>query len=130
MSILRTVALSGLILSLSAAQALAHAALVSSAPAAGAAVAPTGRIELHFSEALVEKFSGAEVSSTRMMMGDKMMDHVMKIDGVTTALDPADKKAMIVTLKSPLTAGTYKLAWHAVAGDTHRSQGSYNFTIK
>ena len=75
MSILRTVALSGLILSLSAAQALAHAALVSSAPAAGAAVAPTGRIELHFSEALVEKFSGAEVSSTRMMMGEDFALH-------------------------------------------------------
>ena len=62
--------------------------------------ASPGRIELHFSEALVEKFSGAEVSSTRVMMGDKMMDHVMKIEGVTTTLDPADKKAMIVTLKT------------------------------
>jgi methionine-rich copper-binding protein CopC len=130
MSILRTVALSGVLLSLSAAQAFAHAALVSSVPAASATVAPPAGIELHFSEGLVEKFSGAEVSSTRMMMGDKMMDHVIKIDGVTTALDPADKKAMIVTLKSPLAAGTYKLAWHAVAGDTHRSQGSYSFTVK
>ena len=130
MSILRIAALSGVVLSLSAAQALAHAALVSSVPAANATVAPTSKIELHFSEGLVEKFSGAELSSTRMMMGTKMMDHVMKIDGVAASLDPGDKKAMIVTLKAPLGAGTYKLAWHAVASDTHRSQGSYSFTVK
>ena len=85
---------------------------------------------IRWREGLVEKFSGAELSSTRMMMGTKMMDHVMKIDGVAASLDPGDKKAMIVTLKAPLGAGTYKLAWHAVAGDTHRSQGSYSFTVK
>ena len=130
MSILRIAALSGVLLSLSAAQALAHATLVSSVPAASATVASTSKIDLHFSEALVEKFSGAELSSTRMMMGDKMMDHVMKIDGVSTALDPADKKTMIVTLKAPLAAGAYKLVWRAVAGDTHRSQGDHSFTVK
>lgn len=130
MSILRIVALSGAILSLSAAQAFAHAKLVSSTPAAGATVAATSKIELHFSEGLVEKFSGVEVSSTRMMMGDKMMDHVMKIDGATAAVDAADKKTLIVTLKAPLEAGTYKLDWHAVTSDTHRVKGSYSFTVK
>jgi methionine-rich copper-binding protein CopC len=130
MSTFRTLALAGAILSFTAAQALAHAGLTSSMPAAAATVAPTDHIELHFSEGLIGKFSGANVTSTRMLMDGKMMDHVMKIDGVAATLDPADKKRLILKLNTPLAPGSYKVAWHAVAGDTHRSQGSFSFIVK
>ena len=29
----------------------------------------------------------------------------------------------------PLAAGTYKVEWHAVSTDTHKTQGSYSFTV-
>jgi methionine-rich copper-binding protein CopC len=133
MSTLRTLTASAALaalVTLSAVPAFAHAGLASSIPAASATVAPTAKLELHFTEALEAKFSGAEVSATSMMMGGKMVDQVMKIDGIVAALDPADHKALILTLKTPLAAGTYKVAWHAVAADTHRSQGAYTFTVK
>jgi methionine-rich copper-binding protein CopC len=30
----------------------------------------------------------------------------------------------------PLAAGTYKVIWHATDADTHKTQGSYRFTVK
>ena len=58
-----------------------------------------------------------------MMMGGKLMAHVMKVDGVAAVLDPADHKTLLLTLKAPLTAGTYKVDWHVVSTDTHRLKG-------
>jgi methionine-rich copper-binding protein CopC len=33
-----------------------------------------------------------------------------------------------VALK-PLRAGVYKVIWHATAVDTHKTDGSFNFTV-
>jgi methionine-rich copper-binding protein CopC len=48
---------------------------------------------------------------------------------VTVAEATVASNRMSVTLK-PLAPGTYKVTWHAVSVDTHRTQGSYEFTVK
>lgn len=45
------------------------------------------------------------------------------------ALDPADDKAVVISLPGRLAAGTYTVHWTVVSVDTHRTQGTYTFTI-
>jgi methionine-rich copper-binding protein CopC len=107
--------------------AQAHPKLVSAIPAADSIVAKPGRIELHFSEKLVPAFSGVDLVMTAM---PGMSGHApMKMKGLATTVG-ADGKSLVVTPKGPLPAGDYKLNWHAVAGDSHRIQGSYVFKVK
>ena len=102
---------------LAAAQAQAHAKLVSSTPAEGAAVAAPKVLVLKFSEKLQPKFSGVALTGNNMAMASKVS--VAK-DGVT----------MTVTPVQPLTAGPYTLSWHAVTADTHKMEGKVNFTVR
>src|SRR3546814_17908475 len=72
-------------------------------------------------------FIGAWFAMTGM---PGMANHApMKIGGATTAVGE-DGKTLIVTLARPLTAGSYKVDWHAVAADTHRIVGSLTFTVR
>lgn len=105
----------------------AHPKLVASVPVANAATDGKGDIKLTFSEALVAQFSGMSVMMTDMP-GMKM-SAPMAVGAVTTTV-AADGKTLVGHLKSPLTTGTYSLAWHAVTADTHRVEGSYSFTVK
>jgi methionine-rich copper-binding protein CopC len=130
-SLFRTTAVAAAFLTLSATAALAHPHLLSSTPASGATVASTGTLVLHFSEALEPKFSGVTVSSKMtMVVNGAPMTHDMDVAGVSSAIDPKDKKSLIVTVKAPLKAGAYTVAWHAVSTDTHRLTGTYAFTVK
>lgn len=107
--------------------AQAHPKLVSATPAADSIVAKPAKIELHFSEKLVPALSGVDLVMTGM---PGMSSHApMKMKGLVTAVG-ADGKSLIVTPKAPLPAGDYKLNWHAVAGDSHRVEGSYVFKVK
>lgn len=130
-TLFRTAAVAAALMTLSATAALAHPHLVSSTPASSATVASTGTLVLHFSEALEPKFSGVTISSKMTMtVNGAPMTHDMEVSGVTSALDPKDKKTLIVTLKSPLQPGAYTVAWHAVSTDTHRLTGTYAFKVK
>ena len=98
----------------------AHPKLKSVSPAADVSskVSPT-EIKLNFSEGVIAKFSGLELK-----------DEAGKI--ITTGApvnDPADRKQLVVPLPSPLIAGRYKVAWHAVSEDTHRVKGEYSFEV-
>lgn len=97
-------------------QAQAHAKLVSSTPTADAIIAAPKEITLKFSEKLAPKFSGVEVGMPGMSTPVKVS--VAK-DGVTLVATPTE----------PLMAGAYKVTWHAVTTDTHRTTGTFNFTI-
>jgi methionine-rich copper-binding protein CopC len=105
---------------LTAAQAQAHAKLVSSTPAEGATVAAPKQLVLKFSEKLQPKFSG--VALTMPAMNNRAMATKVSVakDGVT----------MTATPTQPLTPGAYAVSWHAVTADTHRMQGTYNFTVR
>ena len=98
--------------------AYAHPKLVSATPAPNATVTKPGRVELHFSEKLMPKFTGA----------DLMTGGAVKVASVATV--GADGCTLVITPKSPLGAGRYSVAWHAVSVDTHRVTGNYAFAVK
>lgn len=41
-----------------------------------------------------------------------------------------DKSTLILTLAGALKPGVYKVAWSAVSVDTHRTEGSFSFTVR
>ena len=103
-----------------ASQALAHAHLISSDPAAKATVAAPRQVTLRFSETLNPRFSGAELSMPQMAnMAEPAKVAVSE-----------DKLSMVVTPKAPLSAGAHKVSWHAVTTDTHRTKGDFIFTVR
>lgn len=117
--ILSAAALLGAVSLLSASQALAHAALVKSDPAANATVAAPKAISLTFSEDLTPAFSGFDVS-----MGDGV-----KMTVKTTV--SKDRKTLVGVPTGPLKAGAYKISWHAAAADDgHKTTGTLAFTVK
>ena len=96
--------------------AQAHAHLMKSEPAANAAVAAPSVLHLEFSEKLEPKFSGVEV---------------MKASGGAVAVvGKVDGKLIDVSPKAALAPGGYKVLWHAVADDGHKSKGAFDFTVK
>ena len=105
-----------LALLMAAGQASAHAHLLNSAPVAGATAAAPKQLALSFSEKLEPKFSGLELTKA----------DGAKVDVSTAVTD----KAMTATPKAPLAAGAYKVMWHAVATDGHKTNGDYGFTVK
>lgn len=111
------VAVAGAAAMLAATGAQAHAKLVSSNPAANTTVAAPKAIILKFDEKLQPKFSGANLAMPGMATAAKVS--VGK-----------DGKTMMVQPKKPLMAGAYTVKWHAVTADTHRSQGTYTFTVR
>ncbi|OYZ43674.1 MAG: copper resistance protein CopC [Novosphingobium sp. 16-62-11] len=105
--------------------AFAHPKLVSASPAANTAVAKPTKLTLTFSENLVGPLSGIELVMTGM---PGMANHApMPIKGFKSE---AKGKVLTVTLPRALPAGTYSLKWHAVAGDQHRIEGQYAFTVR
>jgi methionine-rich copper-binding protein CopC len=108
-------------LSLIPTAALAHALLQKADPPVGGAVntSPT-EIRIDFSEGVEPAFSGIILTT-----GDNRVVPVGK-----TGVDPENPAVMIVKIGSKLAPGTYKVDWHAVAVDTHRTEGSFTFTVQ
>ncbi len=100
--------------------AWAHAFLDHAEPRVGSTVtnAPT-EIKIWFTQELEPVFSTLEVQDAQGQQVDKKDAH----------LDDKNKALFIVSLP-PLPDGTYTVTWHAVSVDTHRTQGSFEFTIK
>ena len=95
----------------------AHAFLQHASPGAGAMSAPPPKeIVLEFSEPLEPIFSGIEV--TDAMGRDMEADH------------PIVNGSILRVALKPLAPGAYRVAWHAVSVDTHRTEGAYRFTVK
>ncbi len=97
--------------------AMAHAFLQHAEPGAGATLKPAPvRVALDFSEKLEPAFSGVAVtdSSGRSVEGGAVV-----IRG----------NSMVVPLRT-LPPGTYRVVWHAVSVDTHRTEGAYTFAVK
>jgi methionine-rich copper-binding protein CopC len=96
--------------------AMAHAFLERASPAAGEGVhlGPT-KVELHFSEAIEPSFS--EISVTGADGGDMSAGNVT-VRGME----------MDLPLKM-LPPGRYRVTWHVVSADTHRTEGTYHFLI-
>ena len=98
---------------------------MSASPAPNAAVTKPARITLQFSEKLMPKFSGADLTMT----GHGGTTHApMKIS--TMAATTGDGRTLVITPKSPLSPGSYSVAWHVVSVDTHRVAGNFAFAVK
>ncbi|WP_347912132.1 copper homeostasis periplasmic binding protein CopC [Pseudomonas grandcourensis] len=103
---------------LAASSVFAHAHLKSQTPAADSTVAAPTQLRLEFSE-------GIEASFTKVTLTREGTPVAVK--ALTT--EGSDKKTLIVTPAAPLTAGAYKVEWHAVSVDTHKSEGAYAFKV-
>lgn len=97
----------------------AHAQLDHAQPGAGVklTVAPAV-VDLWFTEAVEPKFSSIVVQNAK---GASMQN------GAAMAA-PGNSAQLSVKLK-PLPPGVYKVLWKVLSVDTHRSQGSFSFTI-
>ncbi|NVZ99936.1 copper homeostasis periplasmic binding protein CopC [Pseudomonas gingeri] len=95
----------------------AHAHLKSETPAADSTVSAPSELRLVFSEGVEAALTKVELSSGGTPVA------------ASIASDPADKKILVVTPAAPLKAGNYKVEWHAVSVDTHKSEGNYDFKV-
>jgi hypothetical protein len=95
---------------------MAHAFLERASPAASENLHDSpAKVEMHFSEALESVFSDVAVTDAD---GHNMAVGSVAVSG--TEMDLPLKK---------LAPGRYRVTWHAVSVDTHRTEGKYNFLI-
>jgi methionine-rich copper-binding protein CopC len=98
----------------------AHAFLDHAMPSVGGTI-PTSpqEVRLSFSERVEPAFSGVELSTAQGQ----------PITTPAATSDPGDSAQLVLHVPS-LAPGRYKITWHVVSADTHRSQGDYVFDIK
>lgn len=117
----RTLMLAGLGLAAPSAPAFAHAHLKSATPALNGTVATApSELDLKFSEGLNLKFTGVKVTGpdkAAVATGD-------------AALGAGDDTTLVIPVSATLAAGAYKVDWHALSTDGHKTSGSYKFTVK
>jgi hypothetical protein len=107
------------VLMLGIASADAHARLDHASPAVGSTVAHAPEtLSLVFSEPVEAAFSGATV---RNAVGQR-------VDAGRAQIARGNKMELQVPLKQ-LPPGTYKVDWHVLSADTHKSKGSFSFTV-
>jgi len=94
----------------------AHAMLDHATPPVGSTSSSAPKeVVLYFTEQLEPKFSGVEVQNSSGV-------------SVTAGSAHASGAQMRVELKA-LPAGSYKVIWHVLSVDTHRTQGSFSFRV-
>jgi copper resistance protein C len=122
MAIQRTTisAIASLALLLSGATAaFAHAELTRAVPSAGGTVAAApNEVMVNFSEQLESAFSTIVVRDSVGKQVDKADAHI----------DKDDRTIMRASLQ-PLPRGTYTVKWRVVPVDTHRTEGTFTFSV-
>jgi methionine-rich copper-binding protein CopC len=100
--------------------ASAHALLRHASPPVGGSVtsAPSEAV-LTFSEAVEPHFCTITVQDAAGTRDDTGQPHLVEGDG----------KRLAIALK-PLAPSVYTVTWHATSVDTHRSEGTFNFTVQ
>ena len=101
--------------------ASAHALLKNATPPVGGTVsASPSEIRITFSEGVEPRFSGIALTNktgAAMPVGK-------------SSVVPSDNSTLITPVLQALEPGLYTVKWHAVATDTHKTQGSFQFTIQ
>ncbi|MGD0183758.1 MAG: copper homeostasis periplasmic binding protein CopC [Roseiarcus sp.] len=105
---------------LAAGVAFAHAQLDKAVPPVGGTVTSPNEIRLKFTEGVEPRFSGIALA------GEGGAAVPLGAPGV----DPADNSVLIAKVAKTLPPGVYTVTWHAVSVDTHKTQGSFSFTVK
>jgi hypothetical protein len=97
----------------------AHALLRQAQPAVGATVpAAPDELLLIFSESVEPDFSHVSVTDAQGT----------RVDTGTVHTDPENATHLLVGVHK-LAPGKYTVSWHATSTDTHKTQGSYSFTV-
>ena len=105
---------------LAAPAAFAHAFLDHAVPGVGGAVSGSpSELKLTFSQSLAPAFASVQIATA---------DGAPVLAGKATP-DPSDAATLHVRLGQPLKPGVYKVTWHVVSVDTHRTEGTYSFTV-
>jgi copper resistance protein C len=113
---LRTFIFSLALAALGSVAAHAHAFLDHASPLVGSTVASAPReVSLTFTQNLESAFSSVQVTDAN---GARVDQGKAQIGGNT----------MRVGLKS-LSPGTYRVRWQALSVDTHKTEGSFTFTV-
>lgn len=104
---------------------IAHAALAHAYPQAET---PAGNSILRTapSEVAIEFDDGLEPKFSSIMVRDA---RGARVDDGHSRVAPNDPKHLSVGLK-PLSPGIYTVQWRATGTDTHKTQGSYRFTLQ
>jgi len=99
--------------------AYAHAQLRRAEPPVGGTVRGSpALVELTFSEALEPRFSTITVTDAAGTQVDKRDLHVVL----------GDAKRLAVSLGA-VPPGAYTVVWHATSVDTHRTEGTFTFSV-
>jgi copper resistance protein C len=103
------------ILIVAATPANAHAQLDHAVPAVGSTVASSpSEVTLTFTEKLEPSFSGGEVRNA----AGARVDHGAQVSG----------NIMRISVGALIT-GAYRVTWHVLSVDTHKTQGSFGFSV-
>ena len=114
MTKLKTIAL-GVLMACAATAAQAHAQLDHAVPAVGSTVASSpGQVTLYFTES-----AGAEIQRR----GSEQRLRRARRSGASVS-----GKVMRLSVGG-LAPGTYSVKWHVLSVDTHKTQGSFSFSV-
>ncbi len=103
---------------LSGAAASAHAFLKVASPAVGSTVhQPPTEVSITFTQGVEPLFSTITVTNASGMNVE------------SGAVHAAGGEAKLAVPLKPLLPGTYHVVWHATSVDTHRTQGTFSFTL-
>jgi len=95
--------------------AQAHAMLERASPAVGGSVSGSPReVRLFFSEGIEPRFSGAEVTGPSGRVGGR-------------AVTSGNQLAISLPKLAP---GSYRVNWHVISVDTHKTEGSFSFEVR
>ena len=105
---------------LPAGAAFAHAFLDHAVPAVGSTVSAAPKmVQMFFTQGIEPAFSGATLSGSN---GQPIATDAAKAD-------PQNPMTLVLNLP-PLAPGHYKVKWHVVSIDTHRTDGSFGFDVQ
>jgi methionine-rich copper-binding protein CopC len=110
----------GLSLACAAGAAMAHAFLDRAEPPVGATIAASPpALRLVFTEPIEPAFSGAALATAGGV----------PVPTGAASPDPQNRAVLLLPLPT-LPAGRYRVSWHVVSADTHRTEGSYEFEVR
>jgi methionine-rich copper-binding protein CopC len=105
--------------SFAATAAFAHAFLDHATPGVGMTVSGSpSELTLSFTQGVVVAFSSVTVSG-----GGGAVPASKPVN------DPSNQQIIHVRLGHALKPGSYTVTWHVLSVDTHRTEGSYHFTV-
>jgi hypothetical protein len=116
---MRWIHLVGLAMLVPASSAFSHAFLERATPPAGSDIAASPpELSLTYTEGVEPLFSTIEVRDASGATVPTGKPHVA----------PGNNRRLVMELPK-LSPGTYTVIWHATSVDTHKTEGSYRFTV-